>query len=114
MKLVSTAFYHQAQIDHILANFDFDKVAKTMEVLNWTWRDDSCPPTKERLREYAHDLLLNAMSEKSTYVSCGGFEVEIVDGVYLLRFVVADWDCGDMLTEEEEFLAKENRCRPVK
>lgn len=89
------------EIEDILDHFDFEKVKKVMDALEWTYYDsaDSTVSIAE-LRKTARRLLHNAYNGKdSDHWSCGtgGFEVErwMYPGdtkKYLyLKFVVAEW-----------------------
>lgn len=64
------------EIEYILQNFDFHKVHKVMEVLQWEWSgasSDTGIPTIDDLRNEAKRLLEGIGKNKHTYLSCGGF-----------------------------------------
>lgn len=95
----------QKAIDEIIENFDWERVHKTMEALNWTWHDsEGETPTLGALFRCASGLLHDAydgakMTEKSYSVATGGFIVRaFVDDetkeIYSLRlaFEVCNWD----------------------
>ncbi len=95
-------------IEDILNEFDFDKVERAMEALDWKWRGQT--PSIEDLREEAERLLRgaaesrlgafkNAHWEVPILNACGGFEakawcnedktkITMLD----LAFVVESWD----------------------
>lgn len=67
-------------IEKIIENFDFDKVHKVMQHLNWTWNFEKNPPTVEQLKKTAATNLksccsiLNGKDGKKRYnCSSGGF-----------------------------------------
>ena len=95
-------------IEDILNEFDFDKVERAMEALNWKWRGET--PTLYDLREEALRLLRGAAKSrlgdfKDTHHdvaiinACGGFEARAycnedktkITGLDL-AFVVTSWD----------------------
>jgi len=94
-------------IDGVLENFDFDKVKKTMDFLNWIWvttpEHDSVPSTYQIMkgaRERLEEAYENAMkSKKDGYSFCGGLKAsaeyneELKDVDFLqLDFIVTTWD----------------------
>ncbi len=95
-------------IEDILNEFDFDKVERAMEALNWKWRGET--PTLYDLREEALRLLRGAAKSrlgdfKDTHYdvaiinACGGFEAKAycnenkteITGLDL-AFVITSWD----------------------
>ena len=93
------------EIEDILDNFDFEKVKKVMDALEWTYYDsaDSTVSIAE-LRKTARRLLIdvyNAFNSDHWYLSSGGFEAErrMYPGEtkkYLfLKFVAAEWNNAD-------------------
>ena len=90
----------QEMIDNIMDNFNFNRVAKCMEVLEWKWHDVEGIPQEPDIRKLARKLL-NAVKEEFTSdrysFSTGGFVVTVwyeagnLDAMEL-SFVVADWD----------------------
>lgn len=71
-------------IEPVLDTFDFEKVRKAMELLDWTWLDSRhkwSVPTVEQLRNKARNLLICVIKADSDLVcSTGGLEAEkIVD-----------------------------------
>ena len=90
-----------AQIEDLLDEFDFDKVKKVMDCLEWKYYDS---PDKEvsvgELRRMARRLLETVYNEGTsaqTYTASGGFYAERQmfpgdDTKYLsLKFVVTEW-----------------------
>lgn len=89
------------QIEDLLDEFDFDKVKKVMDCLEWTYFDS---PDKQvnigELHRIARRLLENAYNANPSpeyYTASGGFDVAryMYSGdtqKYLtLKFVVAEW-----------------------
>lgn len=75
------------QIDYIMDRFNFAKVHKTMEAVNWIWASTNGVPEECDLRERARELLENvAKLDVGCSISTGGFEAakyEDEDGAYL-------------------------------
>lgn len=86
-------------IEDILDEFDFDKVHKVMEFLNWTWvsrESPNIPPTVGQLRKKARSLMLYCLNKGDQSIATGGFWVtkRILGGTpfYRLQFVVSSWE----------------------
>ena len=81
-------------IDEILDEFDFEKVHKVMEFLDWKWGGGV--PTIGGMRKVARNLLKEAAEGEVVAIGTGGFQVRkhVGDGtIYLtLEFVVTAWD----------------------
>lgn len=89
----------QARIDEIMDWFDFGKVAKVMEALDWSWyiSGEMEVPAEPDLREAARDLLWKAYGlSRSTdcTIGLGGFYATYYpeDGQFKLVFQVAQWE----------------------
>jgi len=91
----------QDRIDEIMDNFDFAKVVKAMEALDWNWAtahaDDGIPSEYEA-RAFARNLLKQAAArivskeDNCYYLGCGGFVVrKYYDGGLELEFVLTSW-----------------------
>jgi hypothetical protein len=83
-------------IDDILDEFDFDKVQKTMETLEWTWHSTYPEtPSISQLRKFARYLMKSCVGHEEYTTASGGFHVrkETFDGLpfYQLQFVVTEW-----------------------
>jgi hypothetical protein len=91
-------------IEGILENFNFEKVRKTMEFLDWKYFDSEETPTTYRLIKSAEKRLEEAYKKatedkQNYYVASGGFkafaeyneETGIVDFLEL-SFVLTSWD----------------------
>lgn len=76
-------------IEVILENFDFDKVKRTMEALNWKWRDGV--PSTYNLIETAKELLTHLTEdEEITLTGTGGFIATKDSDVLSLYFVIEE------------------------
>lgn len=64
---------NERKIDDLMENFDFEKVKKVMDFLDWTWYGESKPPSIEALKRNARDMLERAVEEK-TCISSAGFK----------------------------------------
>jgi hypothetical protein len=85
----------QLKIEHIMQNFDFHKVHKAMEALEWRWGfddEDEAPPITE-LRRSARTTLERAYQEELESTGTGGFMAtyDKKDNTLSLRFEVCDW-----------------------
>lgn len=86
-------------IDNIMDNFDFGRVAKCMEVLEWRWCDVEGIPQEPDIRKLARKLLKQVpetFRKEEYYTGTGGLYVrawyENMELVLMeLTFVVADW-----------------------
>jgi hypothetical protein len=61
----------QEQIDEIMDSFDFQKVHKIMEAINWRWHEEGVPDVYS-LRTLARKHLKEAVEIKGA-ISSGGF-----------------------------------------
>jgi hypothetical protein len=87
-------------IEYIINNFNFSKVFKVMEFLNWEYYDG--PVTIQRLKDTAKSLLYYAVNneEQSTTYSTGGFSV-YKDGKFLeLSFNLTQSDNESILDKQ--------------
>ena len=86
----------QDAIDGIMDYFDFEKVLKVMELLEWEWKDaEEGIPTVPELRKQARRSLKISLEEK-TNTSTGGFHVmyesDADGGEFIqLMFAVEEW-----------------------
>jgi hypothetical protein len=77
------------KFDMIMDQFDFEKVHKVMELLNWTWGSKDIP-NYVQLETMCYNLFEDLISYNArSCVGSGGFEVEIFkDDSIELRFVL--------------------------
>lgn len=79
----------QEMIDEIMDNFDFDKVQRVMECINWKWVGHGVPDAYT-LRQEARQLLKESVKRNQS-ISTGGFLVKKSKGMISLSFLVEDW-----------------------
>lgn len=77
----------QEKIDYILDRFDFEKVKKVMDALEWEWQDKGVPELWD-LRERARELLKSAIKHNASF-RMGGFEASCSNGWLELGFIVS-------------------------
>ena len=78
------------QIEEILENFDFDRVYKVMQHLDWKWDGDEVPNHYQLIRQ-ARKLLEEAVKygyNNHHEVSMGGFKATFDNGDLTLEFIV--------------------------
>lgn len=88
----------QQLIDEILDQFDFQKVKKVMDALNWKWAmgTESHVPDIPELRKQAREMLWDLIRSKDRMIKSGGLVVEKdYDDILELRFEVTSWDTLD-------------------
>jgi enoyl-CoA hydratase/carnithine racemase len=91
----------QEKIDKVMDNFDFGRVVKTMQALDWNWIDEGVPSESE-VRKEARRLLKqisNAiLSEPTSYsIATGGFcATRFSDGELRLQFIVSEYDTEEL------------------
>jgi hypothetical protein len=82
----------ERQIESILNHFDFDKVLKTVDALDWTWDNIDQVPEMSDLKLHAR-LLLGRVSLDNTPLIVNGFEATIKrDNCLSLKFIVNSWN----------------------
>lgn len=100
-------------LDNVFDNFDFEKVKKTMDALNWEWaflkrldpKDDfkektaSYVPTLDEIKAEAARLMWDCANMDEDVIGTGGFRVEKDfsdpdDPWMRLTFEVTDWDAA--------------------
>lgn len=97
-------------LDDIFDNFDFKRVKKTMDALDWKWYDPPrsnfngnksgkklIAPTLDEIKETAAQLMWRCANTDVDVISSFGFRVEkdftIPDDPWMrLTFEVTDWD----------------------
>ena len=87
-------------IEDILDDFDFDRVQKVMEALQWTWHDTYPEiPRISQMRKLARSLMKLCIEHEEYTTTTGGFWVQkrTFEGCpyYRIMFVVSEWDNYD-------------------
>jgi hypothetical protein len=79
--------------EQIIKWYDFEKVKKTMDALNWTWFDSDQPPSIGRIVESARDICKSAYDRNST-ASTKGFSATYnkEEDILFLEFIVEEWN----------------------
>lgn len=69
------------KIEEVIENFDFVKVHKVMESLNWTWANNKKSknkiPSIKRMKKRVRELYEDCKKSKLDCCSSGGYEVSI-------------------------------------
>ncbi len=97
MTPIPTTVSYADQIADIMERFDFEKVARVMELMEWTW-GDTYPhsPTVEQLEAHALDLF-DGVREPNDGVSSGGLRASADAWNQLaLDFVVVSADSSEL------------------
>jgi len=90
----------EKDIENIIKNFDFERVHKVMEHLEWFWytsQTDNKVPSIGELMLNAKDLMERTYAEaverriNRTALGCGGFQASYEDGIMNLQFVLDEW-----------------------
>jgi len=93
----------KSKIDNCIKNFDFEKVCRVMNFLNWTWREAEDSPSIGELVLYVQRHLtdcfdrldLNKEEDKYT-IDCGGFKIlafrEKDEIDFEIYFILAEWE----------------------
>jgi len=90
-KISDTDLRFQDQMDEIMDNMDFSKIAKIMDVLDWKWADLGCVPEEHEIRTYARSVMRKCLNSENNYCEVGGFVARIEDRILTLSFVVENW-----------------------
>ncbi|OHE67536.1 MAG: hypothetical protein A2Z99_01865 [Treponema sp. GWB1_62_6] len=87
----------EAQVEEVLASFDFDRVHRVMEWLHWTWANLGRTPTLVELAAEGRRLLLE-MRATPGVLGSGGLRASLKeDGTLSLKFILCEsWsDAGE-------------------
>lgn len=68
--------WQRKEIKYIMKNFDFHKMRKVMQFLNWRWQDDKTPPSITELKSKAKSMLEDTILDNADNCSGGGLHVE--------------------------------------
>lgn len=71
-------------LNNVFDNFDFERVKRTMDALDWTWdwvgEENAAQtrrvPTIDEIKEFAANLMWECANEDIDCISSGGFRVE--------------------------------------
>ena len=93
---------YQEDIDYILDNFDFERVKKAMDALEWCYHDaETGKVSVYELRKMARYILRSLIpyADRDYYLcGCGGFEATVNNyedcdkPIFKLRFVIEEWE----------------------
>lgn len=89
-------------LDNVFDNFDFEKVKKTMDALDWQWayaKGENGVPTLDEIKAEAARLMWDCVNMDDDVIATGGFRVEKDfsdpnDPWMRLTFEVTDWDAA--------------------
>ncbi len=80
----------EEQVAEVLASFDFDRVQRVMEHLDWTWASLARIPTREELAVEA-GRLLRELDGKPGVLGSGGLRASYKeDGTLSLKFILCE------------------------
>ena len=83
-------------ISEIAKWFDWEKVKKVMDVLDWRWGQEKEIPTIGQIIVTATELLKQCYDEgiKGGYycIGTGGFRATYQESYLMLEFIVEEWD----------------------
>jgi hypothetical protein len=82
------------RIDDIMRCFDFKKVHRFMQLVNWKWSSSDAVPNEDALRATAKELLEIVACDEGWTTETGGFRAENHFGALRLSFVLEGWDAG--------------------
>lgn len=83
-------------VDKVVRRFDFERVHKVMQLLNWKW---NLPrgfevPTIDEIKDHAKAWLVMAAPKKPDFViGSGGFYAYRLESGLELQFVLEEWSC---------------------
>jgi len=81
---------HELIIEGLIANLDFDKIVKVMNLTDWTWGTPAQVPSLVQMKETARSLLTEMLESGYREHGTGGFEAWQDGQHFGIRFVVAD------------------------
>jgi len=91
--------------EKVMDRFDFEKVKKVMDLLNWTWVGYNGVPTIVEIKDKCRNLCLRLIQEKENCnidsISTCGFRVSYSEGVAEIEFILES-DMWDETWKEEE------------
>lgn len=86
----------KTMVTEVMEDFDFDRVHRTMRMLNWQWAGaGNRTPSMYRLMSKAEKLLTEAAqnygSKEFYTVGEGGFEATLDNGTLTLRIILTEY-----------------------
>jgi len=106
MNAKSLESFYDKSISDIVEGFDYEKVKKVMDCLEWEWGGGDKIPTIDEIEEVSIRLLRRAVSENISQCATGGFVVT-KDGHYLtLSFNVENTDNVSMVEVLEDIMGE--------
>lgn len=110
------------RINHIMENYDFEKVHNCMKKIDWVWaivKSADGIPNIEELKKTAKRLLTEALikgkQNKFSRIGTGGFQATYENDVLELSFILTEWD-DVFATEDKNYqniVKKENRLEKI-
>jgi len=93
MSLFDIVDHFQEKWEEIEKNFDWERVEKVMNFLDWKWYTVDGIPNIRDLKHKAYNLLKEAY-DNGGYYAVGGFTAEYItkDNFLQLSFVLDSWD----------------------
>jgi hypothetical protein len=88
-------------VEDCLMQFNFHKVRRVMEFLEWTWCGSLTQPSIKELKQEAEDRLNSAVDAYEKYgqgygySSCGGFSAYAYEGSVSLSFNIEEVDAEE-------------------
>jgi hypothetical protein len=79
----------------IIAGLDFDRIAKVMNHLEWSYDGSSDAPSVSQLKEMASDMLIDMLEKGHVRQAMGGFEAWRDGQHFGIRFVVESCATSD-------------------
>jgi hypothetical protein len=92
-----------AQVDYIMDNFNFGKVARHMESVGWGWGNEDgglSVPSETKLRKTARGLLRHL--KDNCHASTGGFCAYKANDVLFLGFSIEAMDGSEAENDHED------------
>lgn len=93
---------YQEDIDYILDNFDFERIKKAMDALNWKYHDSEENTISiyelRKMARYVLKSLIPHVEKDCYFIGCGGFHATVNNygdldkPVFKLQFVLEEWE----------------------
>lgn len=94
-------------LEAIIREFDWERVERTMQALDWTWARYNRVPTISEMKDSVRDMAVTLKEYRSenhdiTEVGTGGFILRKWGKGYELAFEVARWDNEEELYGDKD------------